>query len=214
MSGFRKDCLITNLNRRSIINDTYRSDICLLYPPHLLAVTALYLTVILHGPTRELLQQQSRSADAQATQNSPRRSSRQSSIASLSHGKKPPQDFVAFFAGLNISMPLVATIAQEIISMYTLWERYHEDSDQVDSARSTFHGRASTQKQSGASSSGVTTPVESSNETQSADGSHSVTPALLLQVLTRMRESKLLDIAPSGRPVAVNKMLERTQAAG
>ncbi|OAX37568.1 cyclin-like protein [Rhizopogon vinicolor AM-OR11-026] len=193
----------------SIINDTYHSDICLLYPPHLLAVTALYLTVILHGPTRDLLHQQSHSADAQATQNSPRRSSRQSSTTSLGHAKKPSQDFVAFFAGLNVSLPLVATIAQEIISMYTFWERYHEDSDHADSARNTFHGRPSTQTQSGVNSSGVSTPVESSNDIQS-----SVTPTFLLQVLTRMRESRLSDIAHSGRPVAVNKMLERTQAAG
>lgn len=178
----------------------------MLYPPHLLAITALYLTVILHGPTRDLLQQQSHSVDVQATQNSPRRSSRQSSTASLGHVKKPSQDFVAFFAGLNISLPLVATIAQEIISMYTFWERYH-DPDPIDSVRSTLHGRTSAQTQSGASSSGVTTPVESSIDS-------SVTPASLLQVLTRMRENRLSDIAHSRRPVAVNKMLERTQAAG
>jgi cyclin C len=111
-------------------------------------------------------------------------------------------------------LPLVATIAQEIISMYTFLERYHEDSDQVDSARNTFHGRASTQAQSGASSR-VTTPVESSNDAQGGHGStSSVTPTFLLQILTRMRENKLSGSAHSGRPVAVNKMLERTQAAG
>ncbi|KAJ8581017.1 cyclin-like protein [Rhizopogon salebrosus TDB-379] len=189
----------------SIINDTYRSDLCLLYPPHLLAITALYLTVILHGPTRDLIQQRSHPSDAQATQNSPRRSSRQSSTASLG-AKKHSQDFVAFFAGLNVSLSLVATIAQEIISMYTFWDRYQEDPDHADSARSAFHGRAS-----GASTSGVTTPVESASD---APKSSSVTPAFLLQILTKMRENRLLDITHSGRPVAVNKMLERTQAAG
>ncbi|KAG1731974.1 cyclin-like protein [Suillus paluster] len=173
----------------SIINDTYRSDLCLLYPPHLLAITALYLAVILHGPTRELLQQQSHSTDAQPVHNSPRRSSRQSSSASLGHGKKHSQDFVAFFAELNISMPL----------LYTLWERYSEDSDHVDSARSAFHGHASAQTQSGR-----------------PHGGSSVTPTFLLQILTRMRENRLSDMAhaASGRSVAVNKMLERTQAAG
>jgi cyclin C len=101
-------------------------------------------------------------------------------------------------------LSLVATIAQEIISMYTFWDRYQEDPDHADSARSAFHGRAS-----GASTSGVTTPVESD-----APRPSSVTPAFLLQILTRMRENRLLDITHSGRPVAVNKMLERTQAAG
>lgn len=195
----------------SIINDTYRSDLCLLYPPHLLAITALYLTVVLHGPTRELLQQRSHSVEATPVHSSPRRSSRQSSSTSLSHGKKPSQDFVAFFAELNVSMPLVATIAQEIISLYTLWERYLEDSDLVDSARSAFYGHA--QAQPGASHSGVSTPVESLEDAQRPN---SATPTFLLQVLTRMRESRLSDMAhaSSGRPVAVNKMLERTQAAG
>ncbi|KAG2139696.1 cyclin-like protein [Suillus clintonianus] len=197
----------------SIINDTYRSDLCLLYPPHLLAITALYLAVVLHGPTRELLQQQSHSADVTPAHSSPRRSSRQNSSTSSSHAKKPSQDFVAFFAELNISMSLVATIAQEIISLYTLWERYLEDSDLVDSARTSFHGHASSQAQPGASHSGVSTPVESLDDVHRP---HGVTPTFLLQVLTRMRENRLSDMAhaSSGRPVAVNKMLERTQAAG
>lgn len=195
----------------SIINDTYRSDLCLLYPPHLLAITALYLAVVLHGPTRELLQQRSHSVEATPVHSSPRRSSRQSSSTSLSHGKKPSQDFVAFFAELNVSMPLVATIAQEIISLYTLWERYLEDSDLVDSARSAFYVHA--QAQPGASHSGVSTPVESLDDAQRPN---SATPTFLLQVLMRMRENRLSDMAhaSSGRPVAVNKMLERTQAAG
>ncbi|KAG1822280.1 cyclin-like protein [Suillus variegatus] len=197
----------------SIVNDTYRSDLCLLYPPHLLAITALYLAVVLHGPTRELLQQQSHSVEATPVHNSPRRSSRQNSSTSSSHSKKPSQDFVAFFAELNISMPLVATIAQEIISLYTLWERYLEDSDHVDSARGTFYGHASAQTQPAVSHSGVSTPVENLEDAQRA---HGATPTFLLQVLTRMRENRLSDMAhaSSGRHVAVNKMLERTQAAG
>ncbi|KAG1766814.1 hypothetical protein EDD22DRAFT_877447 [Suillus occidentalis] len=118
-----KECLTLQL-AWSIINDTDHSDLCLLYPPHLLAITALYLVVVLHGPTRELLQQRSRLIEVTPVHSSPRRSPRQSSSTSLNHGKKHSQDFVAFFAELNVSMPLVATIAQEIISLYTLWERY------------------------------------------------------------------------------------------
>ena len=50
------------------------------------------------------------------------------------------------------------------------------------------------------------------------DGAHSeaVTPMFLVQLLLEMREKRMEDVAhpASGRPVAVNKMLERTQAAG
>jgi cyclin C len=44
---------------------------------------------------------------------------------------------------------------------------------------------------------------------------NTVTPTFLMQMLVRMRENRLADVAhpASGRPVAVNKMLERTQAA-
>ncbi|CAO3675541.1 unnamed protein product [Rhizopus stolonifer] len=31
-----------------IINDSYRTDVCLLYPPHLIALSAIYLTVVLN----------------------------------------------------------------------------------------------------------------------------------------------------------------------
>ena len=36
------------------------------------------------------------------------------------------QDFVGFMAGLRVSLPTVAMIAQEILSLYPLWERYSD----------------------------------------------------------------------------------------
>ncbi len=33
---------------RFIINDTYHSELCLLYPPHVFAIAAIYLTLVLH----------------------------------------------------------------------------------------------------------------------------------------------------------------------
>ena len=220
---------------RSIINDTYRSDLCLLYPPHLLAITALYVTLILHAPTREQIKQKTHLAGSDENHPSPRRSSRQASASSL--GSKKPQDFIGFFAGLNVSMPLIATIAQEMISLYSMWEQYREDTDASDTARPAFYrqtsaqttrtgspysattqgtGRAFPDSRSG-SHSRVSTPVEGPEDTRKADGANIVfTPVLLMQVLTRARESRFADLAhsASGRPVAVNKMLERAQAAG
>ncbi|TFK63986.1 cyclin-like protein [Pluteus cervinus] len=146
-----------------IINDTYRSDLCLLYPPHLIAIAAIYLTLILHAPTRTTLIPQLPSglsaSDADHSQKQaeesppgpstttttitppqPRRSTRQaqqstsssSSSTSSTNGpdgtnKHKSQDPISFLADLNISLPLIATISQEIISLYTLWDRYKED---------------------------------------------------------------------------------------
>ncbi|GBE79033.1 cyclin-like protein [Sparassis latifolia] len=199
-----------------IINDTYRSDLCLLYPPHLIAITAIYLSLVLHSSTRTTiqLQVQSHTQPAQfshsasqpllSTSSVPRRSARSTS----SSHKKQPQDIVGFMAGLHVSMPLIATIAQEMVSLYTLWDRYKEDPN-AESARGAFATTGRKRDVSGALRGGT------------ADGKQDtvqsfVTPMFLIRSLIRMREARLADMAhpASGRPVAVNKMLERAQAAG
>jgi cyclin C len=170
-----------------IVNDTYRSELCLLYPPHLIAIAALYLTCIFHPATHETVAAVLASGSAGTTASAavdppPRRSSRQAA-----ERKKPAQDPLTFLAELNVSLPLIATIAQEIIAMYTLWDRYKEDASAADA-----------------------TPDSR------GDDEAVVTPALLTAVLLKMREARFQDMShpSSGRPVAVNKMLERTQAAG
>jgi cyclin C len=93
-----------------------------------------------------------------------------------------------------VSLPLVATIAQEIIAMYTLWDRYKEDASAADPG----------------------SPAKGTPDSRGDDDAV-VTPALLTAVLMKMRETRFQDMAhpsSSGRPVPVNKMLERTQAAG
>ena len=173
-----------SVTHRFIINDTYRSEICLLYPPHMIAIAAIYLTLVLNDKTREAVQAQA------APVPPPRRSSRTTSGSA--HRKSAPaqqQDFVGFMAGLNVSLPTIAMIAQEILSLYTLWGRYSD-----------------TPPESGLGASGA----------GDCNGDDVVTPAFLTQLLLRMRESRLADLAhpASGQPVAVNKRLERTQAAG
>ena len=222
---------------RSIINDTYRSDLCLLYPPHLLAITALYLTLVLHAPTRDHLQQKSPPNLPNDPHASPlRRSSRQASNSSTE--SKKPQDIIGFFAGLNVSMSLVSTIAQEMISLYSAWERYQEDVDANDttprgalqvpqthagspySMKTTTATKGCLKRTLSGSRSGshsrVGTPAEGTAELGKMDGTGVVTPLMLVQLLTRMRENRLSDLARSthGRPVVVDKRLERTQAAG
>jgi cyclin-C len=145
-------------------------------------------------------------------------------------------------------MPLIATIAQEIIGLYKTWERYKEDINSVTSGgngagsgsnsgaasaqapSSPFEGSATSLKRtlSGAAvgtRSGNTslagTPPDGIGiaETPKEDDEESgkvVTPQFLTMLLMKMRENRLADMAhpESGRPVAVNRLLERTQAAG
>ncbi|VDB87138.1 unnamed protein product [Peniophora sp. CBMAI 1063] len=180
-----------------VINDTYRSELCLLYPPHLIAVAAIYVALILHPKTRQAIQH----PPAPTASSSTRRSSRQT---------RASQDYVQWLAGLNVSHTLVANITQEIISLYALWGRYREpDPEEDSSARGSF----------------ARSKAAGRHDDPHADGSRSgllddeesfATPAGLARLLLKMRVARIEDLAhpPSGKPVAVNKMLERTQAAG
>ena len=62
----------------------------------------------------------------------------------------------------------------------------------------------------------VGTPAEGMEELGKMEGASVVTPLMLVQLLTRMRGDELSDLTHStnGRPVVVDKRLERTQAAG
>ncbi|KAF8803752.1 hypothetical protein BYT27DRAFT_7195093 [Phlegmacium glaucopus] len=230
----------------SIVNDTYRSQLCLLHPPHLIAIAAIYLTFILHPPARPEPSQPSdqgslaeNSPDHSNPVKQPRRSSRQANHASLAAPVSPkkPQDPIAFLSELNVSLPLIATIAQEIISLYTLWDQYKEDvsPDASKLARELTNSPmpfGSSPKKSGsnsrtesvrASTSGAGTPGadgrdEPAETVNVADGNF-ITPSFLSSVLRKMREARLMDIPPAtptttARSVAVNKRLERTQAVG
>lgn len=228
-----------------ILNDTYRSELCLLYPPHIIAIAALYLTLILHRPTRDIILTQLPSENGERPHQStqppeqtaptpqPRRSSRQAHHASTpAEPPKKPQDPINFLAELNVSLPLIATVSQEIISLYTLWDRYKEDdapktsreqaqspltgSASASSAKRSTAGSRSASVNAGNSSAATPMDVaEDSTEPGWSEGSY-VTPAMLSVLLQRMREARLADISHSatGRPVAINKVLERTQAAG
>ncbi|CAA7263927.1 unnamed protein product [Cyclocybe aegerita] len=199
----------------SIINDTYRSQLCLLHPPHLIAVAAIYLTFILHPtgqpvPTQKSDQDHAKDADPEEPTGAsqPRRSSRQASNTCSQRGfLEEDQDPVAFLAHLNVSLPAVASIAQDIISLYALWDRYKEDispeasklnCELVDSSGTT----STWAKASGNSSLGQAVDHDAGY----------VTPAILSSVLQRIRERKWVDATRGS--VAVNKRLQRALAAG
>lgn len=218
--------LITFANRH-IVNDAYRSDLCLIYPPHLIAIAAIYLTLVFHEPTSTSIQAQSSHSSGhhpqsqphstQSTPGNPRRSSRSRDSAS----KKATQDIVGFMAGLNVNMEVVASIAQEIISLYTLWDQYKEDGTDG-SGRSTFSSdhsmslRGTKRSTAGARSGSTTNGDTTGSRGGTPDEVPSVvTPQYLTRLVVRMREARLADIAhpANARPMPLNKRLERTQNA-
>src|SRR5258706_3890446 len=102
--------------RRLIINDTYRTDVCLKYPPFVIAIAAIYLALVNHDCC-------SHSSPFATTPLVNIRATRRTS----NPGSSGP-DPVTFLARLNVSMTSVASIAQEMISLYSLWSRYSDDS--------------------------------------------------------------------------------------
>lgn len=46
-----------------VLNDTYRTDVLLQYPPHIIAVAAIFLAIVLHDPSRERMMRSKRWMD-------------------------------------------------------------------------------------------------------------------------------------------------------
>lgn len=80
-----------------IVNDSYRTDVSLLYPPHLIALAAIYLTVVLNH------------AD----------------FAPGSAGDQ--RDMKQWFADLNVDIKSIIEISQEILSIYEVWADWKEE---------------------------------------------------------------------------------------
>ena len=215
--------LIEALNR-FLINDTYRSDLCLIYPPHLIAIAAVYMACAVHHETRGDIEKQTQTqpyglVGATGAPTSMRRSSRPSSS---SFKRQQPQDIVGFLAGLNVNMALIATIAQEIVSLHALWDRYNDEGTVTDSVRANLKRSVSGAIVGGTtpsmSSSPISMPVVAGDHGHGEQRPEIVTPGFLIQLFWRMREARINDLsgahAGPSRPVAVNKVLERAQAAG
>lgn len=196
---------------RFIINDTYRSDLCLLYPPHTIAIAAIYLTCTFHPSTRNSIHTQlnSRSGTnaptANATSNAaaPRRSARQTTAVPplKGKGKDKPIDIIGWLAALNVNMLLIATIAQEIISLYCLWDRFSDDNTSDTARGSLGHARRGKI---------LSTQVKAEEEDYSQ--LKKVNSQSLIKMWKSMKESRELSIAQSNNannPGFVNKFLER-----
>lgn len=178
------------------------------------------VTLAYHTSTRPLIQQahnERTSGNPHKLQSSPqpRRSSR-TGHSEKEKEKKPPQDLIGFLAGLNVSMSAVATVVQEILSFYTLWDLFTDEKNQ-DTSKS---GQPSTSSLLPRATAGVKrdssgnpiqeslppAPIDSANEPPHEP----VTAASILQTFIKMREVRMADLA-NQKPLPVNKMLEKTQ---
>ncbi|KAF2216944.1 hypothetical protein CERZMDRAFT_89737 [Cercospora zeae-maydis SCOH1-5] len=131
----------------SIVNDIYLTDLVLLYPPHVLAVTALVLAVVLR-PSGQPPGLQAHSTHGPMGQSSPTMGSPTSASAPgfppTMNAAAAQQAFLGSFSGLRqagpklskivdwlaeskIDVPAVIDSTQEMISLYAVWEESYNE---------------------------------------------------------------------------------------
>ena len=109
----------------SVINDHYITDLPLIYPPHVIAVTAIFFTLTLK-PTQAGLQ--AAASTTAALTNLPQLL-RDSSIAEAGASTSAPNkllNFAGWLAEGEVDIKAVIDCSQELISLYEVLEAYDE----------------------------------------------------------------------------------------
>lgn len=109
----------------SIINDHYLTDLPLLYPPHVIAVTAIFLALTLK-PTQAGLQAAASTAAALANASQALKESSGSTPFIVNSPQRKVQHLVSWLAEGEVDIKAVVDCSQEIISLYEVWEQYVE----------------------------------------------------------------------------------------
>lgn len=109
----------------SVINDHYMTDLPLLYAPHVIAVTAIFLALTLK-PTQAGLQ--AAAGTATALNNTPQflKSSSPVDARAPNIVSNKVQNFITWLAEGEVDIKAVCDCSQEIISLYAVLEQYKE----------------------------------------------------------------------------------------
>ena len=109
----------------SIINDHYMTDLPLLYPPHVIAVTAIFLAMTLK-PTQAGLQAAASTAAALSSATSALKDQPGAVNVVPNTPQQKVQNLVRWLAESEIDINAVVECSQEIISLYDVLEQYTE----------------------------------------------------------------------------------------
>jgi cyclin C len=111
----------------SVINDHYLTDLPLLYPPHIIAVTATFMAVALK-PKQINTSGSSAASNSAAVPSNSAVDSISSSLAGKSNGatSSKVEQMVSWLAQTNIDMDAVIDCTQEIVSLYEILEQYND----------------------------------------------------------------------------------------
>ena len=130
---------ITDETPRFLINDTYRTDVHLLYPPYIISLAVLYIGFCLTAFSNP---------SGTRTRSTSTQSNTLSSTISannLLNLEPPPTSAAEFLASFEVSLPVLLACVQDIIVLYPIWENFEPFNNSSRSA----------QAQAGASTMGV-----------------------------------------------------------
>jgi cyclin C len=100
----------------SIVNDHFLTDLPLLYAPHIIAITAVFLALVLK-PVQGAIQAQAVQTALQQALNTP---------TAGTAGQTKVQKLLNWMAEGSVSIEAIIDCTQELISLYELWEHYQE----------------------------------------------------------------------------------------
>lgn len=109
----------------SIVNDHYYTDLPLLYPPHVIAVTAAFLAVVLKPGSGGQLQASNVAAAMQRAFSLNAQTSDASSAINSGQSIRI-QKIMSWLAESTISIEAVVDCTQELISLYEVWESFND----------------------------------------------------------------------------------------
>ncbi|GJJ69505.1 cyclin-C [Entomortierella parvispora] len=127
-----------------VLNDSYRTDVCLLYAPHLIALAALYIICVVHAERYVENNNNAVSGDdpsgggishthsnmhlhSQLHSMATKKSGHHSNIPNTEGHGINNRNMVQWFADLNVEIEDIIEITQEILSLYNIWKDYSEE---------------------------------------------------------------------------------------
>lgn len=109
----------------SVINDHYLTDLPLLAPPHVIAVTAIFLAMTLK-PTQAGLQAAMSNPAGQGGASTMSKEGPATATNASQAQQRKVQNLVSWVAEGEVDIQAVIECSQEIISLYEAWESYSE----------------------------------------------------------------------------------------
>lgn len=109
---------------QSMLNDSYNTDLTLVYAPHIIAITAIFLAVVLRPAQPAGLQAHSSSAVSPAVSGS----AAQNALSGFGFRQSPQKmtKLIDWLAESKVDMDCIVDATQEMVSLYECWETYNE----------------------------------------------------------------------------------------